>query len=84
MNNFLAIENPELYWTNQFKKLPVDIQKHIRALGRNNGGKMIELTKKLYKQISRDTHHTEEFKPYYAFAKMARAYTIDVNRRKKK
>jgi len=61
----------------------MDIQKYIRSLGKNNGSKMISLTKKLYKLMEKDTIYTDESKPFVAFATIARAYCYSKKEMKK-
>jgi hypothetical protein len=68
-------KNPDFYWISMQARLPNDIKRYIKALGKNDKQSMIEITQKLYKLMERDYSHDDEFKPYAAFAKIALSYT---------
>lgn len=67
-------EDPDFYWLSKLATLPNDIKRYIKVLCRSDKEKIIEMTKKLYELMERDTH-SEDFKPFYAFAKLALSYT---------
>jgi len=83
MNNlskFIDIKSQDVYWTEQFKKLPKDIQKYIRSLGNNQKDEMISIVKKLYELMEKDIIYADESKPYVAFATVAKQY---INKKEK-